>query len=192
MDSRIARTALGDYGAVRQFAEARWATAVRRSGGGGQLSRRMRGGGVPEGTAVGAVTGGAEERPDGGESGGMFELGAMYTRRQIHDRLGGTIQGYLPQVGGRVVCGAFKRSLNPNVPDVILVGDAPNVRKGAEIFCEQGYPVPVFLKAAYNEWEHIGEYQVERWTEDATEIAKHEALSGRPYVARAMFLKRMK
>jgi hypothetical protein len=127
--------------------------------------------------------------PAGGS--GALGLGTMYTRRQIHELLGGTVQGYLPMVRGRVVCGAFKRSLNPNVPDVILGGDAPVVRKGAEVFCKQKYPVPIFLKAARNEWEYIGDYQVDRWTEDAAEIAKHEALSGRPYIARVMFLKRV-
>jgi hypothetical protein len=37
-----------------------------------------------------------------------WELHRHYTREEINAELGGSIQSYLPQVGGRVVCRCFK------------------------------------------------------------------------------------
>lgn len=96
----------------------------------------------------------------------MPELNQIYTRQQISDEFGGSIQAYLPVVGGRVVCGCFVRSraMNPHAPEEVLFGTAEESReinRAADLVFEQGRAgnaVPVFLKRATNEWEYIGDY----------------------------------
>ena len=38
----------------------------------------------------------------------MFKLAAVYTREQIHARVGGSLQWYLSHVGGRVVAACLR------------------------------------------------------------------------------------
>lgn len=120
----------------------------------------------------------------------MFQAGKHYTRGQIHEVLGGGVMDYLPHQDGQVVCGCFKKATNPNAPDIVLPGQGPNIRRWAEVFREQRDPVPIFIKKAVNEWEYVGDYRVDRWTDEPSEIARHSARSGRHDVTSVLFLKR--
>jgi hypothetical protein len=120
----------------------------------------------------------------------MFEVRRCYTRAQIHDLLGGGIQDYLPHKDGKVVCGCFRKDTNPDAPDVILPGNGPDIQKWARVFREQKYPVPVFIKKESNAWEYVGDYEVEQWTDNASEIARYARSSGRADVTSVLFLKR--
>lgn len=120
-----------------------------------------------------------------------FEHGAVYTRLQIHDMLGGGVQSYLPRRDGRIVCGCFTPALNPTAPDVVLVGDRPHVIRDAKIFAEQQYPVPVFIKQATNRWKYVGNYIVERYTTDRAELLQLRKEARRPQAVGALFLKKI-
>jgi hypothetical protein len=120
----------------------------------------------------------------------MFNLGHYYTRQQIHDALGGGVQDYLPHDYGRVVCGCFRKDTNPDAPNIILPGNGRDIQKWAEVFREQNYPIPIFIKKQVNAWEYVGDYQVEGWTSDSSEIAKHAKKSKRPDITSVLFLKR--
>mgnify|MGYP001163345183 FL=1 len=120
-----------------------------------------------------------------------FERGAVYTRLQIHDLLGGGVQSYLPRRDGRVVCGCFTQTLNPTAPDVVLVGDRPHVIRDAKLFATQQYPVPVFIKHATNQWEYVGNYVVERYSTDPVELQQLRRKAKRPHAVGALFLKKI-
>lgn len=64
------------------------------------------------------------------ESGGdmkSFIVGYEYSMRDIHEVIGGDTMSYLPQSGGRIVGGRFKKGeMNPNAPYQIIVGDLPH------------------------------------------------------------------
>ena len=120
----------------------------------------------------------------------MFKVGYNYTRQQIRDALGGGLQDYLPHDNGRVICGCFRKETNPDAPDIILPGTGRDIQKYARVFREQNYPVPVFLKKEVNVWVYVGDYQVERWTNAPSEIAKHAKRSGRIDITSVLFLKR--
>jgi hypothetical protein len=121
----------------------------------------------------------------------MFKIGHTYTRQQIRDALGGGLQDYLPHDNGQVVCGCFrKKDTNPDAPDIILPGNGRDIQKWARVFREQNYPVPIFIKKQVNAWMYVGDYHVERWTEDLSEIAKHATKSGRRDITSVLFLKR--
>ncbi len=120
----------------------------------------------------------------------VLNEGQRYTRQQIHDLLGGDTQIYLPHKGGRVLCGCFVRDeRQPDAPEIVTLGHGREVYHWAEVFCDQVEPVPVFLKRAPREWEFVGYYVVERWTEDPDELEAHR--HGRNEIARVMFLKRV-
>lgn len=120
----------------------------------------------------------------------MLEEGHHYTREEIHDLLGGGIQDYLPHKNGQVVAGCFGLHRNPDAPETVLVGRGPQVRRWAGVFCEQGDPVPVFLKDEPSQWRYVGDYKVEGWTDDPADLAEHGKRSGRTNITRVLFLKR--
>ena len=108
-----------------------------------------------------------------------FNVGRNYTRDAIHAALGGNKQSYLPTVGGRVVCGAFTRHLNPEVPSVVLAGHGPMIERSAEIFARQSTAGPVFVKTRVNAWEYVGEYRVRQLSRDPQVIAERSETAGR-------------
>jgi hypothetical protein len=75
-----------------------------------------------------------------------FKKDQEYTLDEISSVLGGETQSYLPQRGGKIVCGRFSRKMNPDAPTTILAGDLPQVRRKAELVAEQKEPIPVFIK----------------------------------------------
>ena len=90
-------------------------------------------------------------------------IGKMYTRRQIHDLVGGgDLQSYLPHADGRVLCGCFDPGLNVKAPTEVDFGDAPDVVRYAELAAEQHATIPVFLKQAAHQWQYTGDFRVER------------------------------
>lgn len=94
----------------------------------------------------------------------MFIIGEAYTRKLIHDHLGGSVQSFLPTVDGEVVCACLSKDMNPNAPHQILVGNRPIVMKSAGQFSRQTSPIPVFIKRASNEWVYDGDYLVKNVT----------------------------
>ena len=78
----------------------------------------------------------------------IFTPGTAYTRQQIRQGVGGSsVQTYLPRLKGRVLCACLNGPMNL-VPDVIYVGKLPNTIKTAEMLCQQGDDLPVFVKEA--------------------------------------------
>ena len=108
-----------------------------------------------------------------------FVVGRTYSRTAIGRALGGSWQAYLPTVGGRVVCGAFKPAYNPEAPAVVLAGFGPVIESSARAFHRQGRAVPVFLKRATNAWEYRGEYRVRKLSDDQVVVRAHAVRADR-------------
>ena len=121
-----------------------------------------------------------------------FELGHTYTRREIHNALGGGgLEEYLPSVDGVVVCACLDRAVNPGAPAVVLPGFGPRIEWSARQFASQGTNVPTFLKQRSNAWEYVGDYRVKRLSEDEAEVAKWAGQAGREdEVSMVLFLER--
>lgn len=120
-----------------------------------------------------------------------FILGKRYSRREIHEKIGGEEQTYLPQKHGRIVCGCFKMGGNPNAPREILPGNVPIVMKKATIFCHQIDPVPVFIKRATNKWEYIGDYVAESCDDSPALLKRKEKEASRNNLGMVIYLKRV-
>lgn len=121
-----------------------------------------------------------------------FKFGQTYTREQIHAAVGGGLQTYLPRSNGRVVCGCFKQTMNPTAPEIVLVGDKPNVIRDAELFAAQREAVPVFIKQQSNHWEYVGDFAVERYSRDPAELQPLRIKVGRPHAIGVLFLRRVR
>jgi len=90
----------------------------------------------------------------------MFVIGSEYTRSEIHQNLGGSVQSYMPTVAGHVVAVCVKPELNPRAPNVILCGIGPIISSVGETLARQRDAVPVFIKRAPNHWEYRGKFKV--------------------------------
>jgi hypothetical protein len=122
----------------------------------------------------------------------VFVLGRKYTRKQIKAELGGSDIEYLPFEAGRVVCGCFTLEHNPEAPDIVIPGNGPVIQRMARVFCEQDYPVPIFVKRRPNEWEYVGDYQVERSSTAPEDIAAHHkgSITKLNEVSQVLYLRR--
>lgn len=121
-----------------------------------------------------------------------FNIGKMYSRKEISAALGGSEVEYLPTENKRVVCGCFTLEHNPEAPDIVIPGTGRVIQREAIIFCGQDFPVPVFIKRRVNEWEYVGDYKAVRHSTDPAEIASHYKGSITPLnkVTRVIFLQR--
>jgi hypothetical protein len=122
----------------------------------------------------------------------MFRIGATYSRREIHKRLGGGLQDYLPHVKGKVVCGCFRKDTNPGAPNVVLPGRGPKIEQSAATFRAQKNPIPIFIKQATNEWKYVGNFAVDSWSKDKKVIASYEPVNRKGRVTCVLSLKQCK
>jgi hypothetical protein len=121
-----------------------------------------------------------------------FTVGRKYSRKEISAVLGGSEVEFLPTENKRIVCGCFTLEHNPEAPDIVVPGTGKVIEREAKLFCEQDYPVPIFIKRRPNEWEYVGDYKAERSSTNTTEIAAHHKGSITPLneVTRVIFLQR--
>lgn len=121
-----------------------------------------------------------------------FTIGLYYSRRQIHNAVGGELQTYLPSVDGVIVAGCFTQKLNPDLPYIILVGDAPLVVKKAKNLCTQKEPIPIFKKISVNRWEFLGYFQVANFIDDLIVIQPYARKANRKDVVGILKMKDLK
>ena len=117
----------------------------------------------------------------------MCRMNQCYRR----DELPGTGHGYLRFEAGHAVCAGLLPKLNPDAPQVILVGEGLLREKWAQILCSQDSPIKVYLKERPNCWKYVGQFKVERWSESAEEIHRHEKRANRDDVVRVIYLKKV-
>lgn len=118
----------------------------------------------------------------------MFEHGVSYTRKQIHAQVGGSLQSFLPHVGGRVVAACLRPDYDPDAPTVLLVGEGEGIEQAADMLVAQRSPVPMFLKLGTGDWKYVGEYAVERSSQDAADLAAQGQRSGRGDITRVIYM----
>src|SRR5271165_4267462 len=101
--------------------------------------------------------------------------GQSYTREEIAAEFGGGVIEYLPIAGGKIAAACLRLDYNPEAPNVILAGQGEQVQQAAQALCEQGGPIPVFIKREARAWEYVGDYEVEDSSTDPSVIAQHKA-----------------
>ncbi len=110
-----------------------------------------------------------------------FKKDHEYSLDEISSVLGGETQSYLPQRGGKIVCGRFILRMNPDAPHTVLAGDLPKVRRKAELMLEQKGPIPVFIKvqATRPVWRYHGLMRCVSFNTDSTLCDKKAQQAGR-------------
>jgi hypothetical protein len=145
------------------------------------------------GRSRGMVTGGKESRGKASiiwDYLPVFTIGQKYSRKEISANLGGSEVDFLPTNGHQVVCGCFTLEHNPEAPNIVIPGTGKVIERTAKLFCEQYYPVPIFMKRRVNEWEYVGDYKVVSHSTDMTAISAHHNGSITPLneITRVIFL----
>jgi hypothetical protein len=110
----------------------------------------------------------------------MFSVGRDYTRDEIHAKVGGSKQSYLPTKGGAVVAACLTHDLNPRAPQVILCGRGARIAPAGDTLAQQPYAIPVFLKRDVNRWEYRGLFKPTASYTSGLEFEGFIAGSGRP------------
>ena len=125
----------------------------------------------------------------------LFHLGQDYTRRQISNRVGGSMQNALPTVNKVVVaaCLHADASHNPDAPEVILCGNTERVAAAGEWLSVQPDPIPVFVFHARNQWEYRGWFRVKSSHSEGAELNKWVSRGSRPAsaISRVIILERL-
>jgi hypothetical protein len=121
----------------------------------------------------------------------MLEIGKNYKREEIAAELGGSTRGFLPIVKGKVVCVCLREGLNPSAPKIILAGSGLHREKPAAVLCKQVGELPVFVKwENENNWEHVGRFEVEKFSTNPEEIKQHDNRKNpTEKISRVIFLK---
>lgn len=126
-------------------------------------------------------------------AGQPFVYGRSYTRRDIHNEVGGNLQQYMPSVAGRVVAVCINPApqLQPFPPRQIFVGAGSITRARAKRLSLQDEPVPVFIKQAPKEWIFEGYWRPARYVDEPRAVALEAEAAGvtRP-VAAVLWLER--
>jgi hypothetical protein len=114
----------------------------------------------------------------------------IFTRDDIQARYGGGKVTFLPNIDGRVTCACLTLRKNPDAPRVILVsGEKPKVYKAGLMLANQNGSIPAFLKEAPGRWLYVGEFEVERSSQEAADIEYWQARAGRTDVRLVIFMR---
>lgn len=70
---------------------------------------------------------------------------------------------YIRTKNGEVMGLAVTTSLNPDAPEIIVVGTGPRIILNAELFFRSQQHVPVYVKQSVNEWKYMGHYKAESY-----------------------------
>ncbi|HEY3278712.1 MAG TPA: hypothetical protein VGJ94_19015 [Syntrophorhabdaceae bacterium] len=111
----------------------------------------------------------------------MFKKNQFYTRIEIAEEVGGGgLQDCLVHSGGRVIAICMRKDMNPDAPDILLVGTGPDKQRYSKFLCEfqLNDSIPIFTKTDSG-WKSHGYFKVKNFSVDANLIKKHESQSGR-------------
>jgi hypothetical protein len=110
----------------------------------------------------------------------LFDVGHEYTRDEIHMKIGGSKQSYLPSNKGEIVAACLTKKLNPQAPQVVLCGQGKRIAAGGSSLANQNSPVHAFVKRAINRWEYHGRFKAIQSLTSGPRFEQFIAGSGRP------------
>ncbi|WP_281546966.1 DUF3883 domain-containing protein [Pseudoalteromonas sp. PAR1] len=111
----------------------------------------------------------------------------ILTTTQLSEKLAGG-DSYIRTKNNIVKGLAITTKLNPEAPEIIVVGNGVNIKKRARLFVEQQEYVPVYLKKAANSWKFLGKYKADIFSQDPEVIEKHRKHRTAETVSGILFL----
>ncbi|WP_286049744.1 hypothetical protein [Rheinheimera sp. KL1] len=89
----------------------------------------------------------------------------ILTTPQLAEKLAGG-DSYIRTKDNIVKGLAITIELNPEAPEIIVVGNGTRIRANARLLLEQQEYVPVYLKQTVNAWKFLGKYKADRYSQD--------------------------
>lgn len=83
---------------------------------------------------------------------------------------------------------AITIKMNPEAPEVIVVGTGPRIKSNARLLLKTNKYVPVYLKQAANQWRFLGNFIATAYATDDETIEKHRNNRARDKVDGILFL----
>jgi len=116
-------------------------------------------------------------------------IGTFHSWHDVQNKWGGN-QTFLAKRDGRIICATLDRAKNPDAPLIMVVGHKPKNTERGEEFCQQGGPIPLFIKEDIDRWCYYGRFEVARFTDDRAEVALFENPQSGP-LSRVIFLRQV-
>lgn len=118
-----------------------------------------------------------------------FEIERRYSAQAISSVVGGQEQYYISTVDGHVVAVKLRTRLNPDAPDVVLVGGGPRIRANARAAATQASAFPVFVADDDRPgFVFVGRYHGAGISTDAAVLNHFARRSGRDDLTAVLFL----
>ena len=112
-----------------------------------------------------------------------------YTAKEVAEKTAGG-DSYI-RTRNNVVRGlAVTLELNPEAPDIIIVGDGKRIKANAELLASTLYPVKTFIKHDTDKWEYVGKYKVKRYSKSLVDIKKYRKHRLESRVSGILFLEK--
>jgi hypothetical protein len=96
-------------------------------------------------------------------------MSTVLTTKELASELAGG-DSYIRTKNGEVKGLALRLDLNPEAPEIIVVGIGPRIVQNAHLLASWDKPVPAYVKRSTNRWEYMGLYQATSYRRDDSTI----------------------
>ena len=107
------------------------------------------------------------------------QVGDILTRDELSNYVGAGGDSCFLHNQNIVVAIAMNPELNPDAPEILLVGKGPMKEKYAATLLTSEAYVPTFIKRASHQWEYMGVFKAAKIEHNREVIAEHSRRSGR-------------
>ena len=97
-------------------------------------------------------------------------------------------ESYIRTMNGEVKGLALRLDLNPEAPEIVVVGTGPRIIHNANLLVNCNRPVPAYVKRGTNKWEYMRYYQATAYRRDESTIERYRHQRLRSDVDGILFL----
>jgi hypothetical protein len=95
---------------------------------------------------------------------------------------------YIRTKNGEVKGLALRLDLNPEAPEIVVVGTGPRIVQNAKLIVNCNKAVPAYVKRGTNKWEYMGDYQATAYRRDESTIERFRHGRARSDIDGILFL----
>ncbi|MFA5180829.1 MAG: DUF3883 domain-containing protein [Syntrophales bacterium] len=110
----------------------------------------------------------------------------LSTKELARELAGG--DSYIRTMNGEVKGLALRLDLNPEAPEIVVVGTGPRIVQNANLLLNCNRAVPAYVKRGTNKWEYMGNYQATAYRRDELTIERFRHQRTRGKVDGILFL----
>lgn len=114
-------------------------------------------------------------------------IGEFYTAEEVEAKTAGGYS-YIRTRNNAVRGLAITLDMNPDAPNIVIVGDGERIKNNAELFKKTITPVKTFIKHDTNKWEYVGRYKVKKYSKSLEIIEQYRKHRSANEVTGILFL----